>query len=108
VIAAYIAAGAVFLAFATWTLYLAVMMLKQKRDTLPPFAKACGMGVLWIGYLFDVAFNIMASIAFLEPPRELLFTARVSRHINEPGYRGNLSRWFCSNLLDPFDPGHCK
>jgi hypothetical protein len=94
-------------ALQTWILYLAVMALKRERDAMPRITRALGYIVLGVGYVFDVAFNLLASIPFAEPPRELLFTARVHRHINEMGYRGNLARWFCANLLEPFDKGHC-
>lgn len=98
------------LAFVTWIFYLAVMDLKKAREA-GRITKIAGMFayvVLGIGYVFDFLFNVLSSFIFLELPHELLFTARVSRHIKETGWRANLARWFCENFLDPFDAGHCK
>jgi hypothetical protein len=97
-------------AFIVWIYFLAIMDLKKARNagTLTNTSQKLGYIALLIGYLLDFIFNITSSILFLEPPRELLFTARVSRHISEPGYRGTLARWACSNLLEPFDKGHCS
>jgi hypothetical protein len=95
------------LAYSTWVHYLAVMMLKNKRDTLPKLTQQFGYIVLYVGYGLDILFNIAASIPFLELPRDWLFTSRVSRHMKETGWRADLARWFCTTLLEPFDPGHC-
>jgi hypothetical protein len=97
----------------TWGYYLSVMHLKSARDEgrLTVAAKALGYPWLAVGYVVDVIFNaIVGSILFLEPPRELLFTSRVSRLNDRPGWRGALARWVCANLLDPFDPDghHCR
>jgi hypothetical protein len=96
------------LIYGTWIHYLAVMMLKQKRETMPKIAEQFGYVVLYVGYAFDILFNIAASIPFLELPLDWLFTSRMKRHVKEDGYRGNLARWFCANLLEPFDKGHCS
>lgn len=95
------------LAYGTWVHYLAVMMLKQKRSTLPRITQYLGAAVLYIGYALDVLFNIAAFFLFYEIQREWLFTTRVSRHIKETGWRANLAKWICDNWLDPFDKGHC-
>lgn len=95
------------LAYSTWVHFLAVMMLKQRRDSLPMVTKRFGYIVLGIGYALDFLFNVSSSLLFLEIPQEWLFTARVSRHVKEVGWRGNLARWFCGVLLEPVDPGHC-
>lgn len=97
-----------------WVFYLAVMNLQRARDagTLTPDAKALGMPVLYLGLLLDFAFNVLVlSVLFLELPRELLVTARVTRHkFQGRGFRQQLAIWFCDNLLDPYDPDgcHCK
>lgn len=100
-------AGYCLLMFVTFILFLAVMMLKRTRDTLPPIAKRLGYLVLGIGYLVDFAFNMASTVPFLDLPRELLFTGRVSRLQRTTGWRARVARWFCANLLEPFDPGHC-
>lgn len=96
----------------TWGAYLSVMHLKVARDAgkLTPAAKILGYPWLAFGLVLDILFNaIVGSLVFLELPREWLFTARVSRWNNEPGRRGDIARWFCNELLDPFDAGgHCR
>lgn len=100
------------LLWATWGAYLSVMHLKVARDAgkLTPAAKALGYPWLAVGLVLDVVFNaVIGSLVFLEPPREWLFTSRVSRWNDEPGRRGDLARWICNELLDPFDAGgHCR
>lgn len=97
------------LAFVTWIFFLAVMDLKKARDAgrLTKAAQMLGYLILGPGYALDFLFNVASSFLFIEFPKELLFTARVSRHIKATGWRANLARWFCENLLNPFDPGHC-
>ena len=96
-----------------WTSYLAVMALKRQRDrdNLPPVARHIGTVILVFGYTLDILFNwILGSIMFLDIPRQFTFSARLGLHIGEVSWRGQLARWFCLNLLDPFDPDgkHCK
>lgn len=107
-----------FLAFllllpAAWCLFLAVMHLDtaRRRGGLTPAAKCIGYPILFAGYAADVAFNLTwGSILFVEVPRELLFSSRVSRHNDNAGWRGGLATWICGELLDPFDPRgqHCR
>jgi len=98
-------------AYITWILFLAVMSLKAARDAgrLPTVTARLALPVIAVGYLADVAFNLVSSAIFLELPREWLFTARVERHLRAGTWRGALSVWFCRVLLDPFQVGgHCK
>jgi hypothetical protein len=97
----------------TWGYYLSVMHLKSARDAgrLTRAAKAFGYPWLALGYAIDITFNaIVGTLLFLEPPRELLFTARVSRLAARDDWRGRFARWVCAELLDPFDPDgrHCR
>lgn len=99
--------------YVLWVLFLAVMALKSAKDagTLAPDSDAyyLGMSVLLIGYIVDFICNILASAIFLEPPFELTVTARVSRWKNSPGVRGDIARWMCAKILDPFQlGGHCN
>lgn len=107
----FLVVSLVLLLWLTWGVYLSVMHLKAARDAgrLTPAAKVLGYPWLAVGLLLDVIFNaVVGTLAFLEPPREWLFTSRVSRWNDRPGWRGDLARWFCSELLDPFDAGHCR
>lgn len=101
------------LIYVLWLFYLAVMNLKRANDagTLTNTAYYLGLPILIVGYTLDVIANILpVSVLFLEFPRELVVTARLSRHISGEGWRSDLAKWFCRNLLDQFDPSgcHCK
>lgn len=95
------------LAFVTWIFYLAVMQLKARRHALPPVAEKLGYAVLVLGYVCDFLFNLASTFIFLELPRELLFTGRVSRLKKGDGWRADLAHWVCDNLLSPIEEGHC-
>lgn len=107
--------GASFaLIYILWLFFLAVMNLQRARDagTLSRPAYWMGLPLLYAGLALDFTSNMLpVSILFLELPRELLVTARLRRHIHDgSGWRKQLARWFCANLLDVFDPSgcHCK
>lgn len=109
----YYAIAFVLLMPVMWTLYLAVMHLDtaRRRGTLTTASKVVGYPILFIGLAFDVMFNaVWGSLLFLEPPREWLFTDRVSRWNDDEKWRGAVARWICDELLDPFDPRgqHCR
>lgn len=94
-------------------LYALVMALYRAwlRGNMPPLMQVLGAPYLAIGLAFDVAANVLvASVIFLEPPREWLVTTRLSRLEDQFGWRGDLARWVCTHLLDPLDPTgeHCK
>lgn len=103
--------GLYILLYVTWIHYLAIMNLSRNQRKLMPFAKFWAYNALAIGYPLDVLFNIFfGTIFFLELPKELLFTARCDRHLNDKDWRGRNARFFCQNMLDPFDPKgtHCR
>ena len=86
------------------------MNLKANKNELTKTVKVIGYPLLFIGLIFDIAFNlIVGSIVFIEPPKEWLFTNRCIRHIKRSNFRGKVARWFCRNFLNPFDPSgtHC-
>ena len=91
-----------------WVLYLAVMNLQSARDagTLGRPAYCLGLPLLYLGLLVDFLVNVLpVTVLFLELPRELLVTARLTRYANGPdGWRKRLALWFAHNLLDTFDP----
>jgi hypothetical protein len=52
----------------------------------------------------------IASLVFLELPREWLVTDRLQRHMHKSiGWRFWLAKYICDHLLDVFDPSgnHC-
>jgi len=98
--------------YTLWLFYLAVMSLKRARDagTLRPVARAFGTPVLLLGLLIDFLVNVtVMSFLLLELPRERTVTARLTRHCCADSWRGRFSHWFCTELLDAFDPSgrHC-
>lgn len=98
---------------ALWVLYLAIMQLDsaKKAGRLSKTARRIAVPLLAVGLVVDVLFNLIwGTVLFLDVPRELLFTSRVSRLNDGDGWRGRMARWVCCELLDPFDPDgqHCK
>lgn len=99
------------LTYVTWVLYLAIMNLAQNRHELTSFSRAIAYPVLAVGIVFDVAFNlIVGTVVFVELPMQFLFTDRCKKHIDKLTWRGDMARWLCRNLLDPFDASgsHCR
>lgn len=100
--------------YALWIMYLAVMSLARARDagTLSTAAKVLGYPLLAVGVVCNVLINwVILSVLFLEPPRETMFTHRVSRHcLHGTGWRKRLACFICHDLLDAFDPAgtHCR
>jgi hypothetical protein len=67
-----------------------------------------------IGWLMDVLVNVtIATVIFVDLPREKLVTDRLQRYIAQPNpkalWRSTLAIWVCDHLLDVFDPNedHC-
>ena len=108
------------LCFLVWLFYLVVMQLKQARDAGlldHPVVRFHAVLVLALGVLFYAALNIVvATVVFLDPPREFEFTKRCRRYIAGEGqwfpalawHRAAIAEWICYHLLDPFEEGgHC-
>lgn len=103
--------GAGLAVYVTLTMYWAIMNFSRAKSTgtLPPWALRIGYPLLLTGYVMDFLLNtFVVSWILLEIPRELLVTARLSRHIkSESGWRKAVSTWVCKNLLDWADPKGC-
>jgi hypothetical protein len=99
--------------WAFWYVYIVVMGLFRAhlQGRLKGFVFVLALPAIIVGYLMDVLANLtVASVVFLEPPREWLVTDRLSRYIaGYPGWRQKLAAWICDHLLDVFDPSgdHC-
>ncbi len=100
-----------------WLFYLASMNLKRARDKgllmKGTFVYSLGMGTvvipgLALNWLLNQTFNRLMFLELRTPPLEMT-TARLKRHKKEGGWRAKLADWYCSNLLDKFDPDgeHC-
>lgn len=96
-----------------WGLYILVMGIYRAHLSRRLSRVGYVLGLPWIllGYLVDVLANLtVASIVFVELPREWLVTDRLQRHvIGSFGWRERLASWICNHLLDIFDPtgNHC-
>lgn len=90
-----------------WVLFLATMNLGQAKaeGKLKGFALYAGYTVLAFGLLVDFVVQItVASLLWLELPRELTVSARVDRLCRTgSGYRLALALWFRRVMLAPFD-----
>lgn len=66
-----------------------------------------------VAAIVDVIANLtIFCVIFLEPPRELLVTQRLRRHLEageSDGFRYRFARAICRHVLDYFDPrgAHC-
>lgn len=61
-----------------------------------------------IGIVSDVAFNwIWGTVIFRDLPRELVFTSRVKRHVEDAGWRGEKARRW-AQFLNAVDENHVK
>ena len=102
--------------FGLWFIYRAAMWLKRLAADL---RRRGGLALLLAGlfvalaYLLDTAYQLTwGTLMFLDPPRELTFTARLKRYRRGGGYavfQLRLADWFCETLLNPYDPSgkHC-
>lgn len=106
----YIVAGYMIVVY-TWIYYLAAMKLIKHRHQLHIVAKIHGwIFVIIPGLIYDAFLNIViASLVFVDPPREWLLTVRLKRYKRgEDGWRKKWALWICEHLLDQFDEGgHC-
>lgn len=90
-----------------WLFYLAVMNLKAAREAgkLHRVARLMGVPILAVGYALDVFVNVVvATVAFMDLPRELLLTGRLKRYKGQDNWRGKVSAFMADVLLDDFDP----
>lgn len=90
-----------------WVFFVAVMHLKELKDagTLTKAQKVFGYPVLFIGLALDVAVNaVVATVLFLELPREWLLSGRLWRLSQGDGWRAKLATAIRSQLLDSADP----
>lgn len=96
---------------ALWWYYRAAMWLKGRRRALEGgnrLVLAAAWAFVGLGLVLDALYNLIAgTLMFLDPPRELLFTSRLKRYRAGTGWRARLAGWFCRELLNPYDPGHC-
>ena len=101
---------AIFLFYVTLTFYLAVMNLSRHKDSLDNTQKVIFFPIVLIGILSDVLFRWTVGVVIMaDVSPNMLFTAVLQRHVKKDTWRGKVSRFLCSKLLDKFDPSgkHC-
>ena len=93
-------------------LYLFFIMYVASMNMIRAHAENKLNGVLWVLCLPFVAISVVLdfinnvfvfSLLYFELPKEWLVTERLKRHAKEYTFRGKLSRWIGSTILDPFD-----
>lgn len=90
-----------------WVHYVAVMRLMQVRDAghLTIAMKAIGYPALVVGLLLDLIVNtVVATLIFLELPKEWTVSARLTRHSESTGWRQRVAVAIRTALLDNIDP----
>lgn len=96
-------------------LYAAVMNFKRAKDSgkLSKTGLVLGYPYFIMGMALDIYCNtVPVSILLLEPPKfgEYTVTARMTRLQQTGGWRGDVARWFCGDLLNALDQSgnHCS
>ena len=98
--------GVLLALYLLWLGYVFTMHVLAQWDTLHWSAKILGAPPALLAYLLDVAVNLtIASVVFVDLPREATLTARLHRY--RRGWRHTVARFICERLLNPFDPDHC-
>lgn len=91
-----------------WIHYVAAMRLMQVRDAnqLTWAMKCIGYPAVVFGLFLDLVVNtFVATIIFLELPKEFTVSARLTRHSEEgEGWRKRLAIGIRTALLDNIDP----
>ena len=103
------------LLWALWLRYVTVMhfMKVRRAGRLTKPALVLGFLPSIAGVVLDVFVNFAYGyLLTLTLPRwgEWTVTAHLQRLYDNPGWRGSMARWVCTQLLDDFDPDgcHCK
>jgi hypothetical protein len=109
--AGYTLALFIGLVYLTYVHYVAIMHFARFRDTLTKVQVIWGYSLYFVGFLLDFALNIVVmTVMFLQLPRQVLVTSRLSCLIYDKGWRGKVAKWICTQWLDGFDPKgpHCR
>ncbi len=99
--------------WAFWAMYVLVMGIYRAHlaKRLTAVTLCLSAPFIALGYLMDVIANLtVASLVFLEFPRELLVTSRLQRYVASGARVAfTIADWICNHLLDVFDPSgnHC-
>ncbi len=94
--------------YALYVYYCAIMNILRvyRQGKLTVLGRVFGIPTLAVGLALDVFVNIfIATVVFLDPPREWTLSIRLSRYLqhSNSGYRHAVARWI-EPVLDPLDP----
>lgn len=96
-----------------WIFFLAVMRIIPVKDQMVPIVKYHAYAIAFIAFVLDVVFNIVVgTVLFLQLLKisEPTFSQRLEQYNkHDTGWRHNIAKWICTNVLDLFDPSgdHC-
>lgn len=99
--------------WALWALYVFTMGCYRAylSGRLSGISKVMAYPIVAVAYSVDILVNVtVATIIFLDPPREFMLTSRLRRYIkSSTDWRFVTAKYICDNLLDIFDPKdyHC-
>lgn len=95
-----------------YTLYIAAINIYRDWDTLALWVKINSIEIVVTMMVLDVIAQLtLATVLFLDFPREGTVTQRLSRYkspTTPPGLRKDIATVICRDALNPFDvKGHC-
>lgn len=91
--------------------YIAAINLIYSWEGLAPWVRLTSFMPVFAFVVLDVVFNLtVATILFIDTPKEFMFTQRLTRYRKgDSGWRNTVSTKICTQALNPFDPTkkHC-
>lgn len=93
-----------------YVLYIAAINIYRDWDTLAPWVQAVAFAPLVIMVMVDMVMQLtLATLVFLDWPREFMVTQRLARYRTTTGWRKTVADAICTQALNPFDPTrkHC-
>ena len=94
-----------------YRVYVRVMDLKRRRDTIQGIELAPDYAYVAVAYLCDIWFNWTTGVKiFNDRARELMFTARLKRYrLGDDKAKAAIAEFLCDEWLDEVDPSgdHC-
>jgi hypothetical protein len=89
-----------------WVCYVFITAVDRVRAAggLSRTARVMAAPVLGLGIVLDALTNLtVATVLFLQLPREAFVTQRLKKLVKTTGWRSRLAGWIGGNLLNAFD-----